>query len=342
MGISLKDIARELGISVSTVSRVANNKDRVSEETRQLVREALEKYDYMPNETARIMRGKASSTIGIVVSDISNIFFARLIKGAEDAAMAEGYNILVCNTDSDSERERKSVELLLSKHVSGIIMASASYSTTFADQIDEGTPYVYIDNLPTHTGQFNSVAIDNRLAARELLHHLLSLGHRNIAMLAGSQEETSGRERLAGWREVIAQEKLAIPEDWIVTGEFTIPSGYQATERFLAQRTRPTAILAANNSLAYGAMLALRRHGHRVPEDVSIAAFDADDETGLITPQITTVNQPVQDFGRVAVELCLDAKKGKEQGQYHQVALPHQFVAGGSVCAAAGGEAAPQ
>ena len=149
---SLKEIAEYLGISVSTVSRVVNGKDRVNSVTREKINEALEKFDYHPNDMARVLRGKKSNTIGIVVSDISNNFFAKLIKGAESVAMHKGYNILVCNTDSDPTKERECVKLLKSKQVSGIIMASVGFDTTFEESSAEsGLPFVYVDNLPTHT-----------------------------------------------------------------------------------------------------------------------------------------------------------------------------------------------
>ena len=332
MPASIKDIAQQAGVSTSTVSRVINGKDRVSADTRERVNVALNEHDYKPNEMARVLRGKRSKTIGAVVSDISNNFFARIIKGAENAAREKGYNILICNTDSDPSMEKENVDLLLSKHVSGIIMASVSFKSTFEEQENRGgVPFVYIDNLPKHTADYTSVSINNVLAAQQLTEHLISRGHKNIAILAGSLEESSGMERLEGWKKAMAGHSLPTLDCWITSGAFTIESGFRCTEELLVQKTRPTAILATNNFLAFGAVLALRRYGYNVPDDVSLAAFDINDETQLIVPKITSMNQPVIEFGQTAVELCLRQVQQNGRRQYEQITMPHVFVEGESV-----------
>ena len=332
MSSNIKYIAQQLGVSPSTVSRVINGKDRVSEKTREKVNAALKEFDYKPNEMARVLRGKRSRTIGIVVSDISNIFFAKIIKGAENAAMGRGYNILVCNTDSDPVREKENVNLLLSKHVSGIIMASVGFDTTFDDRkAKTGTPFVYLDNIPKFLTEYHSVSIDNFSAAKQLTEHLISCGHTRIAILAGALVESSGANRLEGWRSAMVENNLEAPERYIKAGAFTIESGFKCTEQLVAQKIRPTAILASNNNLAYGAILALRRHDYDVPGDLSLAAFDASDDTQLIVPKLTTINQPVMEYGRVAVELCLGQARHRKINQYDKVILPHTFVEGDSV-----------
>ena len=332
MQTGLKEVADHLGISVSTVSRVVTGKDRVSKETREKVLKALNELDYQPNDMARVLRGKQSNTIGIVVSDISNIFFASLIKGAENAAAKQGYSILVCNTGGDPEREKKSVDVLLSKSVSGIIMAAASYESTFKNLSTKQAPlFVFIDNLPKHTKSYSSVSIDNIRAAREITERLIAHGHRRIAILAGTQAESSGKDRIKGWKEAMRAHNILIPEHLIAAGDFTLESGFSCMEKLLMQKTRPTAILASNNSLAYGAMLALREHGYSVPNDFSIAAFDADDQTRLIMPVLMSINQPVLEFGKIAVELCLKHKLKKKSISNEQIILDYQFIEGNSV-----------
>lgn len=340
MSIKLKEISEQLGISVSTISRVVNNKDRVSDKTREIVLSALREHDYRPNEMARVLRGKHSQTIGVVVSDIANIFFARLVKGAENAAMRRGYNILVSNTDGDPARESGSVDLLVSKNVTGIIMAAASFETDIEEKLAEHKlPYIYIDNLPKSQNEFTSVAIDNTQAAFELNNYLIERGHKHIGILAGKQTESSGAQRLEGWLQSMRRHGLEINENQIVESDFTIEAGVAGAEKLLANKIRPTAILAANNHLAHGAMLTLRQHGFSVPEDMSLAAFDAVDETNLIVPKITSVFQPVYEFGRIAVELCL--KQASQQGAIHheRVVEKHTFIEGDSVALRAEGKA---
>jgi len=332
MTINIKELADQIGVSVSTISRVINGKDRVKTETRAKVTAALEQSGYKPNEIARVLRGKRSNTIGIVVSDISNIFFARIIKGVENEAMANGFDTLVCNSESDPDRERKNVEVLLSKHVSGIVMASVNYETTFECSIlNADTPFVFIDNLPKYTEDFNSVSIDNAQAARQLTNYLITHGHTKIALLTGSLAESSGLERLKGWMDAMNSNGLDMPEHWMTTGSFSIDSGFRRMEQLLASKTRPTAVLASNNNIAYGAMLALRQHGYEVPSDFSLAAFDADDETRLIVPKLTTINQPSMEYGRIAVGLCLQQLRNMQEGSFKQQVLPFDLVEGESV-----------
>jgi DNA-binding LacI/PurR family transcriptional regulator len=332
--VRLKEVAQYLGVSVSTISRVVNQKDRVSEHTRKMVEDAIKKLDYQPNEPASVLRGKQSRTIGVVVGDISNMFFARLIKGSEHAAVNEGYNILVCNTDDNIEREHKSIELLYSKNVSGMILAASSYD--FADKIvsSRQIPYVYVDNLPKTRIPCDSITIDNFAASVELTEHLISYGHRRIAIIAGDQGVSTGVDRLEGWRQTMSLHGLEIIDSLIESGNFTMEFGYTAAQRIMALRERPTAIFAANNNLAYGAMRAFRDLGYSIPEDISLVAFDADDVTGLITPKLTSVNQPVFDFGRMAVNLCLEKCRQNSYDKHEHVVLPHVFFAGESVAAA--------
>jgi len=336
---SIREIAEYAGVSVSTVSRVINGMDRVSGETREKVTKALEFLDYKPNEMARVLRGKRSNTIGIVVSDISNNFFAKFIKGAENAAMAEGYNILVCNTDSDYVKERECIALLLSKQVSGIVLASVDFESgpvcsTVPGGRKEDVPFVYIDNLPGHLQEYNSVSIDNALASRQLTQYLISCGHKDIAILAGAVMESTGRDRLCGWKEAMAESGLEAQDNWAIPGAFTLESGICCMEQLLAKKNKPTAVIAANNTIAYGAMLALRQSGYDVPGDISLAAFDVDDETRLISPKITTMNQPVQNFGREAIDICLGLMCDDESNEHkrsQQIILPHDFIEGESV-----------
>jgi LacI family transcriptional regulator len=328
----LKEIASHLGISVSTVSRVVNNKDRVDPKTRDMVLSALREFPYTPNDSARILRGKRSHIIGIIVSDISNIFFAKIVRGAENAARFYGYSILICNTDSDPGREEEQVLNLLSKHISGIIMAGASLETDIRKLIGQSAvPYVYVDNLPFRDDNCRSVSIENARAAHKLLDYLVERGHERIAILAGSQRESSGKERLLGWRQGMQKHHLPVDEDLVIGGEFTQESGFSGTERLLARKKHPTAIFAANNKLAYGAMQSLKHNGFSVPEDISIVAFDADDETRLITPRITSMNQPVFEFGQVAIDLCLQGKNCSRDGQQNHVILEPVLAEGDSV-----------
>ena len=332
MSVSLKTIAQELGVSVSTVSRVVNGKDRVDGNTRTRVEAALKAHDYQPTQMARTLRGKSSRTFGVLVSDISNLLFSRLIKGVEQAAMDRGYDVIVVNTDGDPGRVKRGVSLLLDKQVSGIIMASGGFDQQVEKKVrEQGIPLVFIDTTPVRAGNFSSVSIDNVLAAEELTKLLIENGHSKIAVLAGPQNESTSIGRLRGFQKALEANGIQIPGHWIVKGEFGVEAGMAAAQTLLSERMRPTAVIAVSNSLAYGAMHALRRHGYQVPADISLASFDVIDDSYLIQPVFTTVNQPVLQYGTEAVRLCLRQRSQTAKAPYEQMVLPHRLIKGETV-----------
>ncbi|NMB96079.1 MAG: LacI family transcriptional regulator, partial [Clostridiaceae bacterium] len=313
MSAKLVDIAKHLNISVSTVSRVINGKDRVSDETREKVLKAIKEFNYSPNEIARSLRNRSSMTIGIIVPDISNEFFALLSKGAEAVAKNNGYLLILCNSDYEENMEKEYLNMLNQKQVDGIIIATVCKDEEYFDRIlNSSIPAVFVDNLPQIKRNFNFVTIDNEKAAYDLTRHLIDSGYKDISIITGKLQETSAFERLDGWKRAMNENGLKINNDFVGIGDFKIDSGYKIMKKMLEQNKKPQALLAANNNMAYGAVKAIREKGLSVPEDIYVVCFDATDNTGLMSIQLPSMVQPAEKIGEIALDIIIKRLNNKE------------------------------
>ncbi|HOJ10827.1 MAG TPA: LacI family DNA-binding transcriptional regulator [Clostridiales bacterium] len=327
MNTKLVDIAKHLNISVSTVSRVINGKDRVSDETREKVLNAIKEFNYQPNEIARSLRSRSSMTIGVILPDISNEFFALLIKGAEAVAKNNGYLVILCNSDYDETMEKEYLNMLAQKQVDGIIVATVCRDGEYFDKILNGSiPAVFVDNLPQVKRNYNFVTIDNEKASYDLTKYLISSGYKDIAIITGKLQETSAIERLDGWKKAMNDSGVKVNNDFIGIGDFKIESGYKTMKKMLELNKKPQALLAANNYIAYGAVKAIREKGLRVPEDVYVVCFDATDETGLMSIRLPSMIQPAEKIGEIALEIIIKRIDNKEFKIYDNVILEPEFV----------------
>ncbi|NLC42834.1 MAG: LacI family transcriptional regulator [Clostridiales bacterium] len=326
MTVKLTDIAKHLGISVSTVSRVINDKDRVSDETRKKVLEAVAELNYRPNEIARSLRKRNSMTIGVIVPDLSNDFFNLLTKGATMVAKDNNYLTILCNSDYDQKMEQDYMNLLIQKQVDGVILATVGKEKKyFQSIINRRMPVVFVDNLPDVELNYNYVTIDNEKASYNLTTHLIQKGYKEIAILTGNLHETSAIKRLHGWKNAMNSNGLSIDEKYIGVGDFQIESGYKMMMAMLNRKKRPHALLAANNYLAYGAIKAAQAKGLSIPDDLYVVCFDAVDNTGLMDIKIPSIIQPAQKIGEVAAETLVNRMKNKNYTIYDNIILEPLF-----------------
>lgn len=326
----LQDIARELNLSVSTVSRAISGNGRVGEKTRARVLEAVRRTDYRINDVARSLRMKTAKNIGIIVPDISNGFFASVIKSAQQRCSQDDYVLIVCNSDEDPAVEGKLLQTLLGKQISGLVLASVVDRRSILSQYGHlDLPIVYIDNIPLCSADYDSVSIDNLSSARRLAFSMIDRGYRDIGMITGPGSQSTGALRLEGFEAALRERGISPRREWIREGMFTIDSGYIEMKGILAQPSRPRAMLFANNYIAYGAIRALREAGLSIPGDMAVSAFDAYDPTGLIKPLISSVNQPTQMIGRRAVEILLQRLNAPER-ENTQILLESTLIAGDS------------
>lgn len=323
----LIDIAKHVNVSVSTVSRVLNGKDRVSEETREKVLDAIKKFNYKPNEIARSLRNKSSMTIGLVLPDISNEFFSLLSKGAESVAKENGYLTILCNSDNDNETEEEYMHMLRQKQVDGIILATVCRDKEYFESIlESNVPVVFVDNLPKLKNNYNSVTIDNEKAAYDLTRYLILNGHEQIGAIMGSMKETSAAERLKGYKRALCESSIKINQNHIRIGDFTLESGYKNMKIILEKDSVPGAVFAANNMIAYGAVKAIREKGLKVGEDIEVVCFDANDNTGLMSIRIPSMIQPAEKIGKIALDIIIKRLEGGDNRIYDKMILEPVFV----------------
>lgn len=325
--VQLKDIAKHLNVSVATVSKAINGKGRISPETRERVLSAIEELGYKPNEIARSLRRRTANTIGIIVPDLTNIFYSNVIKGVEKVAWENGFSVIVCNSDEDTGKESAYLELLLQHQIAGLVIAMVGRDMKQLEYYKKaGIPVVFFDNMPQTNDNFDVVTIDNVKASYQLTQHLIDQGHRDIAFITGPLHQSTAHDRLQGYQQCMKSNGLTIEDKWISAGEFKLEHGYRAMKKWLSDGDIPQAVFAANNFLVYGVFKATKEAGLDIPKDIAVACFDARDETGLISPQITSVLQPDYDIGVIAGEIIMRKEKNKLTVYEKMVLEPQMLV----------------
>ena len=294
-----------------TVSRVINNSGHIGPETRAKVNQAIVELGYMPNVLARQLRSKRTKTIALVLTDITNPFFTTIARGVEDTARAQGYAVMFCNTDESEAEEIEYVRMLIQRRVDGILLVPATDSSGSLQLLHKhGLPVVVLDRH-VRSGQVDEVRTDSEAGAYLAIRHMIDLGHRRIAVLTGPADVSTSMDRVAGYRRALAEESLEPDSRYILFGEYNDASGFEMTQRILAARPRPTALFAANNFIAFGAIQALREAGLSIPEEMSIAVFDDLPPGRVLDPSLTVVSQPAYEIGRRAAELRLERFDGR-------------------------------
>jgi LacI family transcriptional regulator len=321
---TIQDVARKAGVAPMTVSRVINQSGYTSAEVRARVLAAIEELGYMPNTLARSLRKGRTHTLALILTDITNPFFTTLARGVEDAANKAGYTVFFGNTDESEEKEKHYLEMILQKQVDGIMLVPAGGSTLSVERIRQnGTPLVLLDRYVT--GQtVDVVRCDSEDGAYHLTRLLLDLGHRQIDLLTGSTSVSTSAERAAGFCRAMRESGVNAP--MVHYGTFTQDSGYAMARQALNQQPRPTALIAANNFLAIGALKAIRDALLEVPDEVAIAAFDDLPAAMVVDPFLTAAVQPAYEMGHRAAELLLKRLEGSETGPAQEILLPVEVV----------------
>jgi LacI family transcriptional regulator len=322
---TIKEVAVRAGVSVGTVSNVLNGAAPVSVELRERVLKVIADLNYHPNHTARSLKSNRTKMIGMVISDIVNPFFPLLVRGAEDAALQHNYLLVTFNSDSQVDRERNLFHVLSRYRMDGILLVIASENDLehVRRAVDGGTPIVFLDRVPAGFS-CDSVSIDNFNGARQCVEHLIQVGHRRIGIIGGSPDLHLAQERLRGYRVALEAAGLAVDPDLITWGYFNPESARKAADALLRLPERPTALFAANNVMALGALHVMHSRGLRCPEDVAIGSFDDLPLFESLSPALTGVAQPSYDIGYQGAEL-LTQRLGGELGDPVHIVLPTQL-----------------
>ena len=322
MSVTIKDVARESGVNTSTVSRALNNGYGVNHKTRKHVMEVATRLNYRTNQVARGLVTGRSQSIGLVVSDIRNPFFAEVARGAEDAAYRASCDLVLCNSDLKAEKQMGYFDSLLAKRVGGIVMNSvAALSHAQQDQLwAAGVPIVLLNRSSVYR-RFSSVLGDNLEGGEIAGNYLIDLGHTKVGHITGPLDHGNLTDRAKGFLKVFRERGLPEPE--VIRGEHTFAGGYESANRLLAPDRKITAIFAGNDVLAFGCIRAAIEKGIRIPDDLSIIGFDNVEMSQITNPPLTTIDQPKYEIGKAAIEMLLNmmAKDGSREPEHRMIGV---------------------
>jgi LacI family transcriptional regulator len=298
----MRDVARLAGVSIATVSAHINGAPKVSDARAGRIRHAMEALDYHPDQIARSLKVGRTRTIGVIIPDITNAFYPAVFRGIEDAARSAGYEVVLCNSNENAEQERAQLNTLFARRVDGVLLACSSGSRSHESSIYRRFPIVFVDRLPAGIAE-GAISSDNQAAGRTAAEHLIGLGHRRIALLAGDLTLSPHADRLEGFRQAMQSAGLPVYDEYLCCGGAHIHDGQAAARALLMLADAPSAIIASNSKLLLGLLHACRGAGLAAPRDLSILTFDEHEWSEYLDPPITAMVQPTYEIGRRAFEL---------------------------------------
>jgi LacI family transcriptional regulator, repressor for deo operon, udp, cdd, tsx, nupC, and nupG len=307
---TIHDVAKAAGVSVATVSRVINNSPSVAESTKEAVMAVIKKMNYQPNLLGRNLRRTETRLILVLLPNIANPFYARIVKGIEDVGHKSGYHVMLCNTDSEIEREKVYLELLKNRLADGVIFMAPVLGREELTEIGRKYPVVQCCEYK-EGAQVSHVSIDNHAAAYKVVKHLISSGHKRIGLISCRNNFVSIIQRENGYRKALEDAGIEFEEDLIKFGDYSFNSGIRAANQFLSMKSRPTALFAISDIMAIGALRAIRESNLKVPEDIAVVGFDNINFASMCNPMLTTIYQPKYDIGCIAMEILLQQIRGE-------------------------------
>lgn len=313
MNVTMEYIARVANVSKATVSRVINNNpEGVSAETRERVQKVIERYSYRPNLMARSIVTSRTKTIGLIIPDITNPFFPAVVRSIEQCAAANGYTIILCNTDSSPEKEDSSISTLIANRVDGVILATTTGEKQPMHERFEkyDIPCVLIDRRIRGLACGAGVYIDNEYAMYLAAERLIRTGNKSIGLALGPAFLSTSVERLEGYRAALLHYGIEYRPELVLAGEYSIESGYAVTRALLSSKNAFTAVLTGSDVIAFGVIKALREAALRVPDDIEVIGFDNIPASEMIDPPLTTVEQPISELGLQAARALLTLMDG--------------------------------
>ncbi len=326
---TIKDIAKLAGVSATTVSMALNHHPKISRKTRDRIAAIAEELHYYPNYVARSLVSRKSQTLGLIITSILNPFYPELAKGIEDKALEFGYNIILCSTNYDTRLQKPFIDLLRSKGVDGIIFASVDINDPdIAPLLDDRFPFVLVNRkIINHAleKKIDYVVLDNFSGGYMAMQHLQKLGHRRIAIVAGSFDISTAVERTEGAKKAMIDNGLTIERRLIVECSFSKDKAYEATRSLLAHESPPTAIFAQNDFMALGVREAIFDAGLRIPEDIALIGFDDIAASSLRGIELTTISQKKYEMGTMAVEILCNRIEDSS-APTRQICLPPEIV----------------
>lgn len=324
--VTVSDVAREAGVSLMTVSRVVNNKGEISPATRQRVRDVIERLGYRPSNIARGLATQRTGTLGLVVPDVANPFFSEVARGAEHVAYAQGYNVFLCNTEEDTQRELAVLQSLEEKRVDGVVVCSSRLDEGELQEAVSFHPAAVLINRRLESKDVGVVLIDDEVGGRIATRHLVQAGHRVIGFLAGPSVSHSGCERAKGYRVALEAAGLSYNPDWTRYCSPMVEGGREAARELLTAQPRPTALFCYNDLVAVGALQACADLSLAVPTDVAVVGFDDIPLAALVTPSLTTCRVPRYELGSEAMRSLLGRIGGWTEEECKEIVLQPELI----------------
>lgn len=310
----MKDVARVAGVSTSTVSHVINKDRFVSDAIREKVEAAIKGLNYAPSALARSLKINQTRTIGMLITASSNPFYSELVRGVERSCFERGYSLVLCNTEGDEQRMNRNLETLMQKRVDGLLLLCTETHQPSQEILQRypSVPTVMMDWAP-FDGDSDLIQDNSLLGGDMATQYLINKGHTHIACITGSLDKTPARLRLEGYRAAMANAGLTVREGDEITGNFEFGGGFEAMQKLLALKERPPAVFICNDAMAVGAYQALYQAGLKVPEDIAVVGYDDIELARYMTPPLTTIHQPKDELGELAIDVLI-----------HRIADPSQ------------------
>jgi LacI family transcriptional regulator len=324
--VTIKDVAREAGVSYSTVSRVINNFEYVHPETRKKVLKTMDRLEYVVNQQARGLVKGQSRVIGLLIHAFDTSYMGEVLRGINDTLVEAEYDLLLYTTHRQKEREATYVANITQGLADGLLLVLPRGPDRYLKTLCRRKfPFVLIDHR-ADSADVNAVTATNWQGAYEAIEHLVELGHQRIGFITGDMKAKCSQERLRGYKDALRAHQIDFEPALVRNGDFFQPAGFDATTALLELERPPTAIFSSNDLMAFGAVEAVLKMGYSVPRDVSIVGFDNIAQSAVMHPQLTTVHQPLRDMGRTAAELLLSAIMDATDFEAHCVELPTHLI----------------
>ena len=320
---TMQDVAAIAGVSTATVSNVINNTKNVSEGTKRKILDVIESLDYIPNNLAKSLKMQDTKLIGLLISDIANPFFPPVVRGIEDSLAENGYNLILCETNSDSNLERENLRVLLSRRIEGLMVSLAGSEESHFENID--TPLVFFNRVPV-SDQYNKVQVKNFKAAYVGTTHLIGHDYKRVAILAGPQHLNVGRDRLFGYKEALLESGREVDSNYISIREFTVAEGYQGMKELMDRSPKPDAVFTSNNALTLGAFQYLKDAGYRIPTDIAFLGYDDTQWATIVDPPISVVRYPMYEMGQAIGAMIIALVKSRGQEPPRTIAFEPELV----------------
>jgi LacI family transcriptional regulator len=334
MAVTISDIAKQAKVSHATVSRVLNDSGYVKDETREKILKVIKDLNYTPSAIARSLSTSKTNTIGVIVPDINNLFFGEIIKGITEIADAHNLNIILCDTDEDKDKELKAINVLKQQRIQGLIITPTFYKNSGNSENlntlkNLGIPIILIDGHVEYL-DFSGVFIDHIKGAYDGTAALIEAGHRKVAIITGDMKSRPAKERLLGYEKALEANNIPIDNEYIFYGDYTHQTAYKITKEILKMDNRPTAIFVSSNTMILGCIKAFYEEKISIPKDMAIIGFDKVDVLNIIGMNISFINGPSIELGRIGMKMLLENLNSKEHTEIKRQTILPEILLNGS------------